>query len=165
MNAVRDDDRDAAPARFELLEPRVLLDASPSAIVAWVDTTGADTEIFVYDGVQTRQITDNSFDDESIDVQGPAVTWQGFDGNDWEIFLYDGNSTVQLTDNNRDDKRPRLDGWQVVWYGHDGVDYEIYRYDGLTTTALTDTRSVPCGVRTLTDRLHPSGTCSSSSAM
>ena len=106
--------------------------------MVWSGDDGNDSEIYLYDGSRTIQITDNDTDDYSPQVSGNNVVWSGDEGNDVEIYLYNGSQTIQLTDNDNDDGRPQISGNNVVWDGFDGNDYEIYLYDGSKTIQLTD---------------------------
>jgi len=100
-----------------------------------------DTEVFLYDGTTTNQITDNGYDDERPQINDNGhVVWSGRpDNQDLEIFLYDGTTTNQITDNGYDDERPQInDNGHVVWLGrHAGQDLEIFLYDGTTITQIT----------------------------
>lgn len=53
----------------------------------WYGTDGSDNEIFVYDGVTTQQLTDNSTNESVPQVSGEHVVWQSCDGSDFEIFV------------------------------------------------------------------------------
>ncbi|MHC4445016.1 MAG: TolB family protein, partial [Planctomycetota bacterium] len=97
-----------------------------------------DSEIFLYDGTSTTQLTNNSYGDYFPQVSGSNVVWQGYDGNDYEIFLYDGTSTTQLTNNSYQDIDPQVSGSNVVWSGGYPYDSEIFLYDGTSTTQLTN---------------------------
>ena len=97
---------------------------SDNGRVVWRGRSGpGDTwELFLYDGSDVIQLTDNSYDegDYRISADG-SVTWQGqaVAGGAWEIFLYDGTNTKRLTWNNLKDTGPRIsaDGSVVVWEG------------------------------------------------
>jgi hypothetical protein len=96
-------------------------------------------EIYLYDGSNTIQLTDNYLDDDGLQINDTGdVVWCGYNGNDREIYLYDGSNTIQLTDNNFDDLYPQINNnGDVVWTGYNG-NYEIYLHDGSTTIQLTD---------------------------
>ena len=47
---------------------------------------GNDWEIFVFDGNQTTQLTDNDYPDDWPKVSGAHVVWEGMPDGDWEIF-------------------------------------------------------------------------------
>ncbi len=95
-------------------------------------------EIFLYDGLTVKQITDNdSIDMNPLINKNGQIVWEGRvnDSYNDEIFLYDGSTTIQLTDNDYSDRWPQInDNGQVVWVGES----EIYLYDGSTTIQLTD---------------------------
>ena len=104
--------------------------------VVWYGLEGPDMEIFLYDGRQTTQLTDNNYDEWSPQIDGRRVVWNGRDGNDRDIYLYDRREIIQLTDNDYDDLYPQIDGRHVVWQVYDGNDWEIFYYDikkGITT--------------------------------
>ena len=109
----------------------------------WEDTSGGTSEIFLYDGTTTTQLTsDDGMHNNNTNpqVSGSNIVWQG---HIWwvsnsEIFLYDGTTTTRLTDNSYIDRNPQVSGDNIVWEGFDGNDYEIFLYDGTTITQLTD---------------------------
>ncbi|NQU21930.1 MAG: hypothetical protein HQ567_11660 [Candidatus Nealsonbacteria bacterium] len=102
--------------------------------------SGADYEIFLYDGTDITQLTDNNYEDGSVQVSGSNVVWNGYpnSGTNSEIFLYDGATTKQLTNNNYHDGQPQISGSNVVWQGGDSGEEEIFFYDGTGITQLTN---------------------------
>ncbi len=115
--------------------------------IVWRGFDGNDYEIFLYDGLSIRQLTDNSYDDgggaygydNNPRVSGSNVVWEGFDGNDCEIFLYDGAAVRQLTDNSYYDGLPQISGDKIVWVGQEYAQpQEIYYYDGSQIHRLTN---------------------------
>ena len=119
---------------------------SPNSIssnnVVWAGNDGNDSEIFLYDGITTTQLTDNDSVDFFPFVSGNNVVWTGGSSSDddssTEVFFYDGKNTIQLTDNDFLDFAISISGNNVIWFGNDGNDSEIFLYDGTTTTQLTD---------------------------
>jgi hypothetical protein len=107
--------------------------------VTWYAWDGHDYEVFLYDGVQTIQITNNNYNDQYPQIYNGQVTWLGYDGHDYEIYLYDSAKTLQLTNDDYNCWKPQIHNRQVVWQGYDGNDWEIYHYDGTKTMQLTDT--------------------------
>lgn len=94
-----------------------------NGMVVWSAYDGNDTEIFLYDGVKTIQITDNKINEyyPSIYVlpdRSYRIVWVGDDGNDEEIFTYDGGEIIQITDNNMRDYQPHIYNGQIVWCGY-----------------------------------------------
>jgi hypothetical protein len=55
----------------------------------WSEQIGPDGEIFLWDGSDITQITDNETDDVAPDISGSNVAWRCHDGNDWEICMTD----------------------------------------------------------------------------
>ena len=84
--------------------------------IVWTGNDGNDTEIFLYNGSETVQLTDNDVGDFLPVTSGNNVVWERDDGNDREIFLYDGNETVQLTDNDVDDFSSLISEDRITWY-------------------------------------------------
>jgi hypothetical protein len=123
--------------------------------VVWSGDDGNDWEIFLYNGTETIQLTNNDVDDQRPHIWGDHVVWTGDDGNDTEIFLYNGTETIQLTDNDVDDGSSgtglgvdsglRIWGDHVVWQGDDGNDEEIFLYNGTETIQLTDNELIDKG--------------------
>ena len=104
-----------------------------------------DYEIFIYNGVNITQVTDNEYDEWFPKINNNwSVVWVGFvDGSDPEIFL----NAEQITDNDYYDNGPRInDNGYVAWDGCPGgsdadcigFDYEIFLYDGISTTQITE---------------------------
>jgi hypothetical protein len=102
------------------------------------DPDGDDFEIFLYNGTEIVQITDNDSEDRQPVVSGTNVAWSGWDGNDFEIFLYNGTEIVQITDNDSHDEDLNIDGSRIVWEGAGTSWTEIFLYDGVTTTQITN---------------------------
>lgn len=102
----------------------------------------ANFEIFLYDGIATKQLTDNDFDDGGgADWFRPQINnnaeivWGGNDGNDYEIFHYDGLSVNQLTNNSFRDWFPNInDKGNIVWSGGLNSNTDIFLYNSSTTT-------------------------------
>jgi beta propeller repeat protein len=99
---------------------------------------GTDSEIYLYDGETTRQLTDNNTPESYPQISGDNVVWSSGFGTGSEIYLYDGETTRQLTDNNTLDYSPKISGDNVVWSSGVGTGSEIYLYDGETTRQLTN---------------------------
>jgi hypothetical protein len=96
--------------------------------VVWRGYDGSDWEIFLYDGATTTQITNNSNNDGSPQINDNGyVAWSGSDGSDDEIYLYDGTTTTNISNNSYGDYFPQINNnGYVIWFGSDGSDYEIY---------------------------------------
>ncbi len=108
--------------------------------IVWSELKSGDNdfEIFLYNGSETIQLTDNDVNDFFPKISGDNVVWQSQIREDAEIFLYDGSETIQLTNNDVGDERPAISGDNVVWSGSDGNDSEIFLYDGSETIQLTN---------------------------
>ncbi len=107
--------------------------------VAWEQqVVSDDLEIYLWNGAEITQLTDNDVLDEDPDIDGSKVVWAQWDGSDREIMLWDGVTITQVTDNTIEDFEPVISGSNVAWYAYDGSDHEIYFWDGATTTQVTD---------------------------
>ena len=102
------------------------------------------TDIILYDGSTTKQITNNDshYSNPQINNDGYVVY---VEDNTNAIFLYDGTTTIKLSDGNTFwdlPTKPQINNQGlVVWQENDGSDYsgyEVFLYDGSTTTQLTD---------------------------
>ncbi|MEL6439911.1 MAG: hypothetical protein AAFQ80_11735 [Cyanobacteria bacterium J06621_8] len=117
------------------------------------------SDIFLYDGTTTIQITDNNLRNILPSVSGSNIAWTGTDGfteNDTgtnpfkgnetgEVFFYNGIETIQLTDNDVEDKVIDISGNNVIWFsGNSGLfpgflpSSELFLYDGTDTIKLTN---------------------------
>ena len=95
-----------------------------------------DFEIFLYNGSETIQLTDNDVNDFFPKISGDNIVWQSQINEDSEIFLYDGSEAeiIQITDNAIRDTNPAISGSNVVW----SQSGEIVLYNGSETIQLTD---------------------------
>ena len=56
--------------------------------MVWHGFNGPDSEIFLYDGASTTQLTNNSYNDNNPEINNAgSVVWVRDDGFDSEIFL------------------------------------------------------------------------------
>ena len=102
--------------------------------VAWSESDGNDSEVYLWDGAGIVQLSDNDTIDFLPEVDGNRAVWVWFDGNDTEILMYDGSEIIQLTDNDINDTNPAVWGNDVVWRGRDSTDiqdpWHLYHWDG-----------------------------------
>ena len=122
------------------------LTTNASGWVAWSE----NWEIYLYDGLNTTQITDNDVQDFEPKMNDSGyVVWERGIVTASEILLYDGTDITQITDDDYWDDKPRINAsGQVVWqqcdelwpnsymckFGH----LEIFLYDGVGVTQITD---------------------------
>ena len=116
--------------------------------VAWDGGDGdPETEIFLYDGTSTTQVT-NDVDvfDMNPEISGQKVVWHTeetfwdpLEGNVTlkDAFLYDGSQVVQLTNHGRVHSGPKISGDWVVWDEIDGITTDVFLYDGQSIIELT----------------------------
>jgi hypothetical protein len=66
--------------------------------IVWNGSDGNDSEIFLYNGSQIIQITDNEYLDNKADINDFGyIVWEGGSGTLSEVYLYDGLTTIQFT--------------------------------------------------------------------
>ena len=96
-----------------------------------------DSEILLYDGQKTIQLTDNNVYDHSPQISGGNIVWiSGV--SEKNIFLHNGKEIIQLDDQEINSSSPQIDGNNVVWQGYVDGDSEIFFYNGSETVRLTD---------------------------
>lgn len=129
--------------------------------VFWIREGGWDpseSEIYHWDGADIRQLTDNSFNEQQldIDIDGSLVWMEGnsSDMNTFERYRYHGQNIDRITSNAVHDGRPKIDEGRIIWVSGDIEDrnnLEIFVFDGeiqqLTFDALYDDNPVISGER------------------
>ena len=92
--------------------------------------------------ITTTQVTNNTANDVSPQINGDYVVWRGYADGDNEIYLYriSSGTTTQVTNNTASDDYPQINGDYVVWRGYADGDSEIYLYQisSGTTTQVTN---------------------------
>ncbi|ELS03461.1 Calx-beta domain-containing protein [Xenococcus sp. PCC 7305] len=118
--------------------------------VVWSAFDGNDREIFLYDGNNTLQLTNNYTDDYGPQISGNKVVWYGYDATDYDVYLYDDNSIIQLTNNypssyyHKAGWIPQISGNNVTWLRTFSssfpynVNPAIFLYDGNNTIQLVN---------------------------
>jgi hypothetical protein len=130
--------------------------------VAWHLTKREDftniiisSEIYLYDGSNNNQLTDNNLQEFGLQISGNNLVWTAvsdiidyddgqsgytlYEGNDTaEIYFYDGINITQLTDNNVKDHSPQISGKNIVWQQGDGNEAEIFAFNGSRVIQVTD---------------------------
>lgn len=121
---------------FADFAPQIQVVGSTTSVV-WEGFDGVDVEFFRSNNGVTRQLTNNSTDDQDLTLSGSFAVWAGWDGNDWEIYRDNGTTTTQLTNNSSDDYSPVIDGNRVAWFGFNGTSENLFINNGTTTTQIT----------------------------
>ena len=79
--------------------------------MVWQCWDGAYWQIFFFDGVLTRQLTDTTGDNikPQIDKDGKLV-WQGWDGSHWQVYYWDPTTAItqRLSDGTSDAVNPYI---------------------------------------------------------
>jgi len=101
--------------------------------VVWYSWDGSESEIHLWDGLTTTNITGNSSINAGIPaISGSNVVWSASDGSLWgsEIYLWDGFTIIQVTDNSVHDYDPDVSGSKLVWRDSYPVGSgEVYLWD------------------------------------
>lgn len=113
-----------------------------SAVYAEADSEG-DLEIYMRTSKgEVKQLTDNSYDDSSpdLDLASMRVVWQRMIDGRYQIISYDleERKETQLTFSRTNSMEPKVAKEGVVWQAWDGNDWEILYFDGQFTDQLTD---------------------------
>ncbi len=110
-------------------------------LMAWHGFDGSDLEIFLWDGSQIKQLTNNTYEDNTPQVWDNMVVWHGFRNRESEVFMWSGSEIIQLTNNIHPDGNPHIYKNRIVWTGEDGHDFEIYLWNGKTVAQITNDSS------------------------
>ncbi len=94
--------------------------------IAWERDSVSGSGVFLYDGVEVMQLSDNDVSDVAPTVSGNIVAWMSGEFGARDIIAYDGATTTQLTSDGMTGVFPNVSGNRVVWRGSDGTDDEIY---------------------------------------
>lgn len=107
--------------------------------IVWLE----NEEVYLYDGNNTRQITNDGLYKDSVQISGNRIVWLSGGSrtsSDTEVFLYDGDTTTQLTNNDFYEDNLLIDGENIVWDvdTSDDISYlpndDIYIYkDGIVS--------------------------------
>ena len=109
--------------------------------VAWYN----NSQVFMYDGIQTKQLSTDNRTINTIGISNGEMFWMSSDvnGNN-AIYFYDGTENKKIADIMIDVNSPwsvplpQINNGNVVWSSYDGSDYEVFLYDGANITQLTN---------------------------
>jgi hypothetical protein len=104
--------------------------------VAWAEKVGSRTEIFYWDGTNTIQITNNSYNDLKPVVYDGTIAWRGANTPNYEIYYWDGSTTTLVfsTVNSPNGSSISLYDGKIA-YVHLN---DIYIWDGTSSTQITN---------------------------
>jgi len=85
-------------------------------LVVWVGNDGNDTEIFLWNGHEVHNISNNGDNDSRPQIHNGQVVWEHYP----EIFLWDGSAVKNISNNNLTNLHPQIHNGQVVWQGSPG---------------------------------------------
>jgi beta propeller repeat protein len=92
-----------------------------------------DREVFYFDGVEIRRITNNSYDDfaPAFDEKTKRIVWQAMINDRLQVMFYDipTNTTRQVTTSRQNSSNPHIAGGTVVWQEWVGTNWEIMMTD------------------------------------
>jgi hypothetical protein len=118
-------------------------DINSNGHVLWVGGAGANDDIFLYNGSNTTEISDDIiYTNRHAQInESGYVVWQRSGASyGFQIVLYDGLSTSQISDSSYTNSAPQInDDGYAAWCGYEtsiGSNSDIFIYDGLTTIRL-----------------------------
>ncbi len=92
-----------------------------------------DKEIYYFDGVEVRRITNNSYDDFApvFDEETMRIVWQAMLNDRLQIMMYEipTNTTRQITTSRQNSSNPSIAGDLVVWQEWIDTNWEIMMTD------------------------------------
>ncbi len=97
-------------------------------------------EIFFYDGITTKQISNNNTLDCGMPVlYSGQIVWRVKIESRYELLFWDGKVIHQITQGQFEplDEISLYEG-KIAWSGWDGNNYEIYYWDGTDIIQITD---------------------------
>lgn len=112
-----------------------------------------DREIYYFDGVAVRRITNNSYDDFAavFDEETQRIVWQANIADRMQIMLYDlpTNTTRQVTTGRMNSSNPDIRGDTIVWQEWVDTNWEVmlatvhdiggeFTFERLTDNAVHD---------------------------
>ncbi len=107
--------------------------------LAWRTQAAYRGDIFLWDGQEVRQLSQNGNENINHSLWDGKVAWQGFDGNAYQIFYFDGETVHQITQTNWDNVNPHLNDGVITWASYvDDEDAEIYAWVDGRTIRITD---------------------------
>jgi len=97
---------------------------------------------YLYDSSNLKQITNDSYNDDSPVVSGNNIAWFKDNGNG-EVYFYDGRETTNVSLSGYENYAPDISGGNIVWErgpgGPGSGDYPaIYLYNGTTKKISND---------------------------
>lgn len=88
-----------------------------------------DREIYYFDGVEIRRITNNSYDDFApvFDEETLRIVWQAMLNDRLQVMLYEipTDTTRQITSSQQNSSNPDIEGDVVVWQEWVDTNWEI----------------------------------------
>jgi serralysin len=103
--------------------------------VAWL---AAPTDVFLWDGATTRQLTSGVSVTGGPKVSGASVAWMAQVGGVDQVFLCNRQTTTQISnDQTVKDELVGVSGPNVLWTGQTGTGgLQLFLYDGASTIQL-----------------------------
>lgn len=107
--------------------------------IVWHALENDRYQIFSFDlkGGETRQLTNESYNNMEPTAYGDITLWQAWVGNDWEIMLDVDGEITQLTNNAYHDVAPHVRGDYIVWQAQVAGTWFVKIYDMETETIET----------------------------
>lgn len=104
-------------------------------------TASEPSEIFLYNGNEVIQITNNNYSDHGPNLSNGEIFWRAYPNgvsSNTEFFHYKEGVTTQLTNTGWYKTLMDTDNGQAVWSEDVDSNSEIFYYDGTSVVQLTD---------------------------
>ncbi|MCB0311018.1 MAG: hypothetical protein KDD42_07275, partial [Bdellovibrionales bacterium] len=109
-------------------------------MLVWEEYDGNDTEIYLFNGTQNVQLTDNALDEATPKIHDGNIAWSSYNflTSTSNISFFNGNLIIPLSNNDYQNENPFTYGGQAVWstYNWDEGHNTIYLYDGSSSINL-----------------------------
>ena len=110
--------------------------------IAWAGWDGNDYEIYLWDGANTTQITDNSVNDYEAQLNNGQIAWTGVEANStsFDVFFWDGLTITNVSNRpGYPDEDAHLMNGEIAWSGYNKFETkrDIYLWDGNTTKVVS----------------------------
>ena len=109
------------------------------------DPIQGDKEIYLWDGQQIINISNNNTDDHFPTIFNGKIVWSSFKNGHWQLMLFKDGVVYQLTNYNYANFRSWLDGEDLVWNQIRG-DCEYVMYMNLATGEVRQISNTECAL-------------------
>ncbi|BBO85881.1 hypothetical protein DSCO28_64470 [Desulfosarcina ovata subsp. sediminis] len=109
--------------------------------IAYAKWDGNDYEIFLWDGQEITQITNNETDDYEPQIDNGQISWTGSNSisEPIDVFFWDGSATNNISNMPETNEDSHLQDGRIVYYGFDQAESymaDIFIWDGVESKCL-----------------------------